>query len=515
MPILDHEIKQQLTQYLPMLEDDITLTVNGGADAEKSQQITNFVNELAELSSRITVVESKEVKELSFGISKTGAEPRVVFAGLPLGHEFTSLVMALLQVSGRAPKIEDAVVKRIAAINEPMAFTTYMSLTCHNCPDVVQALNIIAILNPNVKHMTVEGGWFQAEVKAKNIMAVPTVFKGDESFANGRLEISEILNLIIGETKADEFNDKDPFDVLVIGGGPAGVSAAIYAARKGIRTGIVAERFGGQVLDTMGIENIIGIPYTEGPKFVAQLENHVNEYDVDVMKATRAVDIKRTDHKIEVTLSNGAVLNTKTAVLATGARWRDIGVPGEQDYKNKGIAYCPHCDGPLFADKKVAVIGGGNSGIEAAIDLAGVALHVTVIEFTDKLIADTVLQDKLHSLPNVEVILNAQTTEITGANDKLNCLYYTDRITGDSHRLDVEGVFILIGLMPNTAWLTNTQIQLDERGQILVDGHGATNVEGIYAAGDCTNSIYKQIIVAMGSGATAALGAFDYLIRTH
>jgi len=342
---------------------------------------------------------------------------------------------------------------------------------------------------------------------------VPTVFKDDELFANGRLEIAEILNLLIGEAKADEFNDKEPFDVLVIGGGPAGASAAIYAARKGIRTGIVAERFGGQMLDTLGIENIIGTPYTEGPKFVGQLEAHVNEYNVDVMKAVRAVNIKHEQDCIEVTLSNGAILKSKTAVLATGARWRNLNIPGEKQYKAKGIAYCPHCDGPLFKDKKVAVIGGGNSGIEAAIDLAGVVEHVTVLEFADKLIADTVLQEKLHSLPNVNVILNAQTTEITGMNDKVSGLTYTDRLTGNSHRLEVEGIFILIGLVPNTEWLKATEVQLDDRGQIFIDGHGATNIKGIYAAGDCTNSIYKQIIISMGSGATAALGAFDYLIR--
>ena len=509
MSILDNEIKQQLTQYMPMLESDIVLSVNATSD-EFGQQLEAFIAEVAELSPRISVAQVTDIKAPGFGVARKGEKARVNFAGLPLGHEFTSLVMALLQVSGRAPKIEDKVIKRIAEINEPMEFITYVSLSCHNCPEVVQALNIMAVLNSNISHTMVEGGWFQDEIKEKNIMGVPTVLKNDVQFANGRMEIEEILNKLLGEASSEEFDAKEAFDVLVVGGGPAGASAAIYAARKGIRTGIVAERFGGQPLDTMGIENIIGTPYTEGPKFVAQLEAHVNEYNVDIMKATKAVKLERKD-KVEITLSNGAVLQSKTVVLATGARWRDLNVPGEADFKNKGIAYCPHCDGPLFKGKKVAVVGGGNSGIEAAIDLAGVVEHVTVVEFADKLLADTVLQDKLHSLSNVDVVLNAQTTEITG-DTNVQGLTYTNRVTNEQETLDVEGIFILIGLVPNTDWLKGS-IEMDQRGQILIDGHGATNIEGVYAAGDCTNSIYKQIIISMGSGATAALGAFDYIIR--
>lgn len=509
MSILGNEIKQQLVQYMPMLESDIVLGINARND-ENGQKVRDLVAEIAEMSERITVKEVTDIKAPGFSIAKKGDTARVSFTGLPLGHEFTSLVMALLQVSGRAPKVEKAVIKRISEISTPMAFETYVSLSCHNCPEVVQALNIMAVLNPNVKHTMIEGGWFQDEINAKNIMGVPTVLKDDETFANGRMEIEEILNKILGEVSSAEFDAKEPFDVLVVGGGPAGASAAIYAARKGIRTGIVAERFGGQPLDTMGIENLIGTKYTEGPKLVAQLEEHVNEYDVDVMKATKAVKLERKD-KIEITLSNGAILKSKTAVLATGARWRDLNVPGEEKFKNKGIAYCPHCDGPLFKGKKVAVVGGGNSGIEAAIDLAGIVQHVTVVEFGDKSIADVVLQEKLRSLPNVDIILNAQTTEISG-DSNVESLTYTDRVTNESKTLDVEGIFILIGLVPNTDWLKGS-VEMDPRGQILVDGHGATNIPGVYAAGDCTNSIYNQIIISMGSGATASLGAFDYLIR--
>lgn len=509
MSILGNEIKQQLAGYLPMLESDIVLVVNAKHD-EFGQKVHDLVNEIAEMSSRISVEATTACKAPGFGIAKKGEAARIFFAGLPLGHEFTSLVMALLQVSGRAPKVDDKVIKRIEQINTPMEFETYVSLSCHNCPEVVQAFNVISALNPHVKHTMIEGGWFQDEIKENNIMGVPTVLKGDEQFANGRMEIEEILNKILGEASSEEFDAKEPFDVLVIGGGPAGASAAIYAARKGIRTGIVADRFGGQPLDTLGIENLIGTSYIEGPKLVAQLEEHVNAYDVDIMKAIKAVKLERND-MIDVTLSNGAVLKSKTAVLATGARWRDLNVPGEEKFKGKGIAYCPHCDGPLFKGKRVVVVGGGNSGVEAAIDLAGVVKHVTLIEFADKLLADTVLQEKLRSLPNVDIILNAQTTQITG-DTNVQGLTYTDRVTNESKKLDVEGIFILIGLVPNTNWLEGS-IEMDARGQIIVDGHGATSIEGVYAAGDCTNSVYKQIIISMGSGATAALGAFDYMMR--
>ena len=507
--MLDNEIKKQLEQYVTLLESDIIISINA-KDDENGTKVKELVNQISEMSNRISIEETTKGREAGFSIAKKGEEARVFFAGLPLGHEFTSLVMALLQVSGRAPKVSEAVIKRISKIKDKMAFETYVSLSCHNCPEVVQALNIISALNPNISHTMIEGGWFQDEISAKNIMGVPTVLRDGEYFANGRMDIEEILNKILGEVDSSEFEGKEPYDVLVVGGGPSGASAAIYAARKGIRTGILAERFGGQPLDTLGIENLIGTKYTEGPTLAANLEEHAKEYDVDIMKAIKAVKLERKD-MVEVTLSNGAILKSKTVVLSTGARWRDLNVPGEDKYKTKGIAYCPHCDGPLFKGKKVAVIGGGNSGVEAAIDLAGIVEHVTVIEFGDKLIADIVLQEKLKSLPNTEVITNAATTEITG-DSTVKGLTYTDRLTNEIKKVDVEGIFVLIGLMPNTEWLKDT-IEMDQRGQIIVNAHGATNVEGVYAAGDCTNSVYKQIIISMGSGATAALGAFDYLIR--
>ena len=513
MSILNDGIRAQLAQYILMLESDVVLLVNAD-DSENGQKVKQLADEIASMTERITVEPSTVGKSPGFGVAKKGEKARVFFAGMPLGHEFTSLVMALLQVSGRAPKIEGHVVNRIKEINVPVTFETYVSLSCHNCPDVVQALNIMAVLNENVTHTMIEGGWFQDEINEKSIMGVPTVLKDGETFANGRMEIEEVLNKILGEISADALEAKDDFDVLVIGGGPAGAAASIYAARKGINTGLIAERFGGQMLDTLSIENIIGTPYTEGPKFAMKLEDHIKEYNVDIMKATKVVDLQRKDNMVEATLSNGAILKTKTAILSTGARWRDLNVPGEDTFKTKGIAYCPHCDGPLFKGKRVAVIGGGNSGVEAAIDLAGVVEHVTLIEFGDKLIADVVLQDKVRSLPNVDIIMQAETTEIFGG-DTVKGLKYIDRATNEAKELNVEGIFILIGLVPNTEWLKETAVALDERGQIIIDNHGATNVEGVYAAGDCTNSIYKQIIISMGAGATAALGAFDYLIRKY
>lgn len=507
--MLDTEIKQQLAQYLELMEGDIVLQVSAGKD-ETSQNILKLVNELASMSSRITVETAALKRTPSFCVNRPNENTGITFAGVPLGHEFTSLVMALLQVSGRAPKVEQKIIDQIQGIQDQLHFETYISLSCHNCPDVVQALNIMSVLNPNITHTMIDGAAFKAEVEKKNIMAVPTVYLNGEVFSSGRMSIEEILAKLGIGTDASEFNEKETFDVLVIGAGPAGCSAAIYAVRKGIRTGIVAERFGGQVNDTLAIENIIGTKATEGPKFVASLEEHVKDYPIDVINNQRVVSLTKKE-LIEIELANGAILKSKTVVLATGARWRNVGVPGEMEFKNKGVAYCPHCDGPLFEGKNVAVIGGGNSGIEAAIDLAGIVKHVTVLEFMPELKADQVLQDRLYSLPNVTVLKNVQTKEITG-NHTVNGLTYVDRETGEETHIDLQGVFILIGLVPNTDWLGDT-LEKTRIGEIVVDKHGATTIPGVFAAGDCTDSAYKQIIISMGSGATAALGAFDYLIR--
>ncbi|WP_226528109.1 alkyl hydroperoxide reductase subunit F [Metabacillus niabensis] len=507
--VLDAEIKAQLEQYLQLLEGNIVLKVSAGND-KISTDMMELVNELASMSSKITVEKAELTRTPSFSVNRVGEETGVTFAGIPLGHEFTSLVLALLQVSGRPPKIDQSVIDQIKGISGEHHFETYVSLSCHNCPDVVQALNIMSVLNPNITHTMIDGAAFKEEVEYKNVMSVPAVYLNAEFLGGGRMTLEEILAKIGTAPDASEFENKEPYDVLVVGGGPAGSSAAIYAARKGIRTGIVAERFGGQVLDTMSIENFISVKSTEGPKLVASLEEHVKEYGIDVMNLQRAKGIEKKD-LFELELENGAVLKSKSVIVSTGARWRNVGVPGEQEFKNKGVAYCPHCDGPLFEGRDVAVIGGGNSGIEAAIDLAGIVNHVTVLEFMPELKADDVLQKRLYSLPNVTVLKNVQTKEITGT-DSVNGITYIDRETGEEGHVELQGVFVQIGLVPNTDWLEGI-VERNRMGEIIVDKHGATTVPGLFAAGDCTDSAYNQIIISMGSGATAALGAFDYLIR--
>lgn len=507
---LDTEIKAQLAQYLELLENDVVFAAHLD-ESENSQKIREFLDEIQAMSPKISLVDKSLTRTPSFMINQKGqADSGIEFAGLPLGHEFTSFILALLQVGGRKPKVEEDVVRRIEKINRPLHFETYVSLTCHNCPDVVQSLNIMSVLNPNISHTMIEGGMFKDEVDAKKIMAVPTVFLDGEEFASGRMSIEQLVDLAAGPSSAEEFEDKGLFDVLVVGGGPSGSSAAIYAARKGIRTGMVVENFGGQVMETVGIENMIGTSYTEGPKLMAQVEQHVKEYPVEIMKGQRAKDIRKTD-VVEVELENGAVLKAKSVVLALGAKWRNMNVPGEQEFRNKGVTYCPHCDGPLFTGKKVAVIGGGNSGIEAAIDLAGLAEHVYVLEFLPELKADQVLQDRVAKLDNITVLKNVATKDIVGS-DEVTGLNYVDRTTNEEHHIDLSGVFVQIGLVPNTSWLKD-RVELTNRGEIIVDKHGQTSMPGVFAAGDCTDSAYKQIIISMGSGATAALGAFDYLIR--
>ncbi|HMM22029.1 MAG TPA: alkyl hydroperoxide reductase subunit F [Selenomonadales bacterium] len=507
--LLDQGIKEQLSQYLQLMEGDVLIKVSAGGD-DVSRDMLALVEELASLSPRIAAEKTELPRTPSFSLHRAGADSGITFAGIPLGHEFNSLVLALLQVSGRAPKAEQKTIDQVKALQGQYHFESFISLSCHICPEVVQALNLMSVLNPGITHTMVDGGAFQEEVQARDILAVPAVYLNGEFFSGGRTSVEEILGKLGAGSDGAEWEAKEPFDILVVGGGPAGASAAIYAARKGIRTGLVLDRFGGQVKDTLGIENFISMKYTEGPKLAADLEEHIREYPIDVMKLQRGRRLAKKE-LIELELENGAVLRSKAVILATGARWRNIGVPGEAEFKNKGVAYCPHCDGPVFKGKRVAVIGGGNSGIEAAIDLAGIVEHVTVLEFLPELKADVVLQQRLYSLPNVTVLKNVQTKEITGT-DKVDGLSYIDRGTGETRRLDLQGVFVLIGLVPNTDWLGDA-VERNRCGEILVDGRGATNVPGVFAAGDCTNSPFKQIIIAMGSGANAALGAFDYLIR--
>ncbi|NLC17733.1 MAG: alkyl hydroperoxide reductase subunit F [Clostridiales bacterium] len=507
--ILDAEIKQQLAGYLELMENDVLIKVSA-ADDSVSRDMEALIGELASMSSKIKVEKASLSRTPSFSINRPDEDTGIVFAGIPLGHEFSSLVLALLQVSGRAPKVDPGVIERIKRLNGDYRFETYISLSCNNCPEVVQALNLMSILNKKISHTMIDGAVYKDEVESKDIMAVPSVYLNGEFFAGGRMDVEEILNKLGEASDIAEFIARESFDILVIGGGPAGAAAAIYAARKGVRTGIVAERMGGQVQDTLGIENMVSIPYIEGPALASSLEEHIRRYDVDIMKSQR---VKRIDKKdlIELELENGAVLKSRTVIIATGARWRNVGVPGEAEFRNKGVAYCPHCDGPLYKGKDVAVIGGGNSGIEAAIDLAGIARQVTVLEFMPELKADAVLQKRLYSLPNVTVLKNVRTKEITG-KDKVDGITYINRESGEEAHISLQGVFVQIGLVPNTDWLGDF-VEKNRFGEILVDNHNATSVAGVFAAGDCTNSPYKQIIISMGSGANAALSAFDYLMR--
>ncbi|NIJ38146.1 alkyl hydroperoxide reductase subunit F [Sphingopyxis panaciterrae] len=517
--MLDANLKQQLQGLLTNLREPIELISSLGDDA-KSDELAALLDDIAALSDKVSVTRADDdARRPSFLIRRASdADVAVRFAGIPMGHEFTSLVLALLQVGGHPPKVAPEVLEQVAALDGDYHFETYFSLSCQNCPDIVQALNLMSVVNPRITHSAIDGGLFQAEVEERKIMAVPTIFLNGENFGQGRMELEQILaKLDTGaEAKAAEkIAAKDAFDVLVVGGGPAGAAAAIYAARKGIRTGIAAERFGGQVLDTMGIENFISVQHTEGPKLVAQLESHVKEYDVDVMNLQRAeklIPAKAEGGLHEVKLASGASVKARTVILSTGARWRQLGVPGEDAYRNKGVAYCPHCDGPLYKGKRVAVVGGGNSGVEAAIDLAGLVAHVTLIEYDSELRADAVLQRKLASLPNVRIITSALTTEILGDGEKVTGLAYKDRNKDAPHQVELEGVFVQIGLVPNTEWLKDS-VTLSRHGEIEVDHRGETSQAGIFAAGDCTTVPYKQIVIAMGEGSKAALSAFDYMIR--
>ena len=517
--MLDANLQSQLKTYLERVTRPIQITAHVD-DGAKSQEMLELLNTLTTLSAQISLDVRRDSNERtpSFALTTPGQDIHLVFAGLPMGHEFTSLVLALLQVGGHPSKATAELIEQVRNLEGEYRFETYFSLSCQNCPDVVQALNLAAVLNPRIQHVAIDGGLFPAEVEARQIMSVPTVYLNGEVFDQGRMTLEQIvakLDTGAGKRDAEKLSAKAPFDVLVVGGGPAGAAAAIYAARKGIRTGVAAERFGGQVLDTMAIENFISVKETEGPKLAAALEQHVREYDVDIMNLQRATALVPAgdDGLVEIKLENGASLKSRSVILSTGARWRQMNVPGEDQYRNKGVAYCPHCDGPLFKGKRVAVIGGGNSGVEAAIDLAGLVTHVTLLEFDDKLRADEVLQKKLRSLGNVTIITSALTQEVLGDGQKVTGLVYQDRVGGDSHRVELEGIFVQIGLLPNTEWLKDT-VALSPRGEILIDDRGQTSVPGVFAAGDCTTVPYKQIVIAMGAGSTAALSAFDHLIRT-
>ena len=517
--MLDANLKAQLHAYLEKVTQpfEIVASLDNGA---KSTELKSLLEEIAGMSDKITLrTDGDDARKPSFSLNRIDGDISLRFAGIPMGHEFTSLVLALLQVGGHPSKLGQDVIEQIANLEGEFNFETYFSLSCQNCPDVVQALNLMAVLNPNIRHVAIDGALFQEEVEQRQVMSVPMIFLNGEMFGQGRMDVAEILAKVdTGSVARDaaKLNEKDAFDVLVIGGGPAGAAAAIYAARKGIRTGVAAQRFGGQVLDTMSIENFISVTETEGPKLVRAMEQHVHEYDIDVMNlqtASRLVPATEQGGLHTVEFESGASLKAKTVILSTGARWREMNVPGEQEYRTRGVAYCPHCDGPLYKGKRVAVIGGGNSGVEAAIDLAGLVKHVTLLEFADTLRADEVLQKKLKSLPNVTVIKSAMTTEVIGDGSKVTGLIYQDRSTEELHTVELEGIFVQIGLLPNTEWLKGT-VALSKHGEIEIDARCATNIPGVFAAGDVTTVPYKQIIIAMGEGSKASLSAFDHIIRS-
>lgn len=518
--MLDATLKSQLQGYLQNVTQPVELVASLG-DGPKAAEMGELLEDIVSVSAgKVTLrTDGDDARKPSFEIRRAGTDVAVTFAGLPMGHEFTSLVLALLHVGGHPPKVDADAIEQVKALDGDFVFETYFSLSCQNCPDVVQALNTMAALNPRIRHTAIDGALFQEEVAARQVMAVPTIMLNGVEFGQGRMTLEQVLaKLDTGAAARDaaKIKAKEPFEVLVIGGGPAGAAAAIYAARKGIRTGIAAERFGGQVLDTMAIENLTGTPHTEGPKLASDLERHVRDYEVDIMnlqKAAKLIPASETGGLVEIVLENGASLKSRTVILAPGARWRQMNVPGEDKYRNKGVAYCPHCDGPLYKGKRVAVIGGGNSGVEAAIDLAGIVAHVTLIEYDGKLRADEVLQRKLKSLKNVDIITSALTTEVIGDGAKVTALTYNDRGTGEGHKVELDGIFVQIGLVPNTEWLAEGGVALSQRGEIEVDAKGQTSVAGVFAAGDATTTPYKQIVIAMGEGSKAALSAFDYLIR--
>jgi alkyl hydroperoxide reductase subunit F len=518
--MLEAEVKEQLKAYLERLRGPVELSANLGDD-ELSRQTRELLADIADASALVSIVEepSSTLRAPSFGIRKPGQPTRVRFAGLPLGHEFTSLVLALLHVSGHPPRVSDEELVQLESLAGPFAFETFFSQSCQSCPDVVQALNLLAARNLNITHTAIDGAAYEAEVTKLEIMGVPAIYLNGEPFGQGRMELSEILSKLDSSAAAARdaaLADKGLYDVLIVGGGPAGAAAAVYAARKGIRTGLVAERFGGQVMDTLGIENYPSVLATEGPIYGAALEQQVKHYEVDLIKnqrAQRLVVAEKEGDNVGVELASGATLKARSLILATGARWRDMNVPGEKEYRTKGVTYCPHCDGPLFKGKRVAVIGGGNSGVEAAIDLAGVVGHVTLIEFLDELKADAVLQRKLKSLKNVDIITSARTTEVIGDGKKVVGLNYENRKTGEQHKVELDGVFVQIGLLPNTEWLKGA-IELSKFGEIVIDAKGHTNIPGVFAAGDATTVPFKQIVIAAGDGAKAALSAFDHLIRS-
>lgn len=517
--MLDKNTLEAVKQYTANLARPVTLVLNTGEHA-KRDALSQFLQSLADVSEKLSFTQ-RAMPELrspiSFTLESDGKASGVVFSGIPGGHEFSSLVLAILQAGGTPLKLDESIQRLIKNIKQPLNFVTFVSLSCHNCPDVVQALNQFAFLNPNITSEMIDGGLFQDDVEQRNIQGVPAVFLNEEVFANGKIDTAKLIEKLLekypeirGETNNQPALPRQ--DVTVIGGGPAGASAAIYAVRKGLAVTLIADRIGGQVKDTMGIENLIGTTETTGPALAAQLHEHINAYPITVKENLTVKSIEKGEQSHKVVLTTGEVIETKTLIIASGAKWRELGVPGEKENLGNGVAYCPHCDGPFFKGKHVAVVGGGNSGIEAALDLAGIVRHVTVLEFLDTLKADKVLIEAAQKRDNIDLITNVASKEIRAQNGKVVAIAYQDRVSGEDKEIALDGVFVQIGLVPNTAFLDGI-VKTTKFGEIIINEKGETSVPGIFAAGDCTTVPYKQIVIAMGEGAKASLSAFDYLIR--
>ena len=519
--MLDQSIKNQVTSVFQLLESEFTFAVKFNPNRSDSQELIDFVNDVVSCSPLLNAsfTEVVDIDILEFSLLKGGNDTGVKFRGIPGGHEFTSLLLAVLNADGKGKNLPDEVIaRRIKGIQGKVTMQSFVSLSCTNCPDVVQTLNIFALLNPNITHEMVDGARFENEVNALHIQAVPTVFANGKQFHTGRGDMATLLRKM-EDTFECRFDDScEPtvreFDVVVVGGGPAGTSAAIYSARKGLKVAIVAERMGGQVKETVGIENVISVPYTTGEKLAADLQKHIAEYDIEVFDQRTIERVELQGEVKQVYAIGGEIFESKSLIIATGASWRKLSIPGENDYMGKGIAFCPHCDGPFYKGKDVAVIGGGNSGIEAAIDLAGICRKVTIIEFADSLKADDVLQQKAQSLENVEIFTSSQTTEVIGNGSKMTALRVKNRQTNEERVMPFDGVFVQIGLVANSAPFAN-HLETSSIGEIKIDERCRTSIPGVYAAGDVSTVPYKQIIIAMGEGAKAALTAFDDRIRNN
>ena len=516
---LDQAMLDAVRQYFAALSRDITLVLAAGSHA-KRDELKTFLAQIVATSPRLSLQEAADpalTSPISFKILADGADTGIIFSGIPGGHEFSSLILAILQAGGSALKLDDSIQTLIRAVRQPLAFTTYVSLSCHNCPDVVQTLNQFALLNPVIRSEMIDGGLFQEDIAAKNIQGVPAVYLNGEPFANGKIDTARLVAKLL-ERYPDLARAAAPAealplqDVVVIGGGPAGSAAAIYAARKGLKVTVVADRIGGQVNDTMDIENLISVPQTTGPALAGNLRTHLAAWPVTLRENLSVKTVEKGGATHKVVLNTGEVIETRTLIVASGAKWRELGIPGEKENIGNGVAFCPHCDGPFFKDKDIAVIGGGNSGVEAALDLAGIVKSVTVLEFMPELKADQVLVEQLGKRDNIRVITNAAAQAIDSEGGKVSRLRYTDRATDTAQELPLQGIFVQIGLAPNSDFLGDA-VERTRFGEIVINAKGETSTPGIFAAGDVTTVPYKQIIVAMGEGAKAALSAFDYLLR--